>query len=198
MGFALIPDQVFLGRRLELGVASDLDLSIVQTNRAEILRKTFVEPSLRRWIVEVQQPESEVAGDRSPRLLLEQIENDEILVVAREQESWSVDGLPLMQGRELVIRLVALEGQDGERARIVDAVFAEEIGENGTHLFKAKGNFAAFLLAGVGDNGEMSGVNLEPGGLGGGTGAKAKRCKQDQQPKRDGTGTEHWGGREVG
>ena len=35
-------------------------------------------------------------------------------------------------------------------------------GEDGAHLLKAEGDFAAFLFAGVGDDGEVGGVDLEP------------------------------------
>ena len=36
-------------------------------------------------------------------------------------------------------------------------------GEDGAHLLEAKGDLAAFFFAGVGDYGEVGGVDFEPG-----------------------------------
>jgi hypothetical protein len=48
----------------------------------------------------------------------------------------------------------------------MESVFGQEIGEDGAHLFEAECNLAAFLLACVGNYGEMRRVNFEPGRLG--------------------------------
>ena len=48
--------------------------------------------------------------------------------------------------------------------RLVEALFHQEYGEDGTHLLKAQCNFFAFFLACVSDDREMRGVDFEPRG----------------------------------
>jgi len=90
-----------------------------------------------------------------------------------------------MQGSELVVRPVVLEGENSKRARLMQAVFGQKIGEDGAHLLEAEGDLAAFLLAGVGDYGEMGRVNFEPGGLGSGSAWDTKERGEEAYAERD-------------
>ena len=95
-------------------------------DRAEIFGEAFVEPALRRRVVGIQQQVREIVGDGSPRLLFEQIQHDEILVFTRNQKAGHVDGLSLPQGRDLVVQLVVLEGEDGQRSGLVQAILGQQ------------------------------------------------------------------------
>ena len=163
---ALISDEIFLNCRLKLRIGSYFHFSVIETDRAEVFGEALVEPSLSGRIVEVQQADGEIVRNGPPRVFLEGVQDDEILIVAGKQKSGSVDRLALVQGRELVVRPVVLEGEDGERAGLVEAIFREEAGEDRPHLLEAQGDLAAFFFAGVGDDRVMGGVNLEPWRLG--------------------------------
>src|SRR5205807_6095819 len=109
----------------------------------------------------------EVVSDGPPGFVLEQVEHDEVLVVAWEKETWSVNGLAVTQRCELIVKLIVLEGEDGQWHGEVEAVFAEQGGKDGAHLLKAEGDLTSFLVAGVGDDREVYGVDLKPWRLGG-------------------------------
>src|ERR1700732_3278332 len=96
-----------------------------------------------------------------------------------------------MQGSELVIRPVVLEGENGKRARLVEAVSGQEIGEDGAHLLEAEGDLAAFLLACVGDHGGMRRENFEPGGLGRGSERDTKDHGEEAYAERDRQDSRH-------
>ena len=106
-------------------------------------------------------------GDGTPGLVFEEVQDDEVLIVAGKKESGDVDGLALAQERDLVVGLVILEGENGQGNGLVETFFAQRHGEDRTHLLEAQGDFTAFLFAGVGDHGEVGGVDFEPGRLGG-------------------------------
>ena len=167
-------------REAKFGIAAEFDLLVVDANRTEIFGEAFVEPSLGGRIVEVQQHSGEVVRDGAPGFLFEEVEDDEVLIVAGEEESGDVDGLALAQGSELVIGLVVLEGENGQGDGLVEVFFAQQRGEDGAHLLEAEGDFAAFLFASVGDDGEVGGVDLEPRGFGG------KRARAQRQGQNSG------------
>jgi hypothetical protein len=101
-------------------------------------------------------------GNGAPGFLFEQVQDDEVLVLARKEEAGDIDGLALSQRRDLKVGLVILEGKDGQRQRLVEAVFGEEAGEDGSHLLEAEGDFAPFLVAGVRDDREVRGMDFDP------------------------------------
>ena len=72
-----------------------------------------------------------------------EVERDEILIVAGKKKSGDGDGLAVVQGRGLVVGLVVVEGEDGERDGLVEAVFSDQSGEDGAHLLEAQRDFAA-------------------------------------------------------
>src|ERR1700757_3474856 len=112
----LVPDEVLFQRRLKFRIRTDFDFSVIHVHGAEILRQTFIKPTLSRWIVEVQQADCEIVCDGAPGFVFKSIEHDEVLIVSREKESRSLNGLTLMQRRELVVRPVILESKYGKRA----------------------------------------------------------------------------------
>ena len=65
------------------------------------------------------------------------------------------------------------------------AIFAQEIGEDGAHLLEAEGDLAAFLLAGIGDHGEMGRVNFQPGRFGSETERDTEDRGKEAYAKRD-------------
>ena len=190
MRIALITEQVFTHRVLKFGVSADFDLAVVNVNRREIFGEAFVEPSLHRGVVEAEKAKGEVVGDGPPRFLLEKVENDEILIVAGQVETRDGDRLSLTQGGDLVIGLVVFECEDGERTRFVEVIFSEESGEDGAHLLETKGDLAASLFAGVGDDGVVNGMQLQPRRLGSAS-RKRQREKQESEVMRDGTCADH-------
>src|SRR5579864_4535316 len=122
MGIALIAEQILADGWLKCGVPADLHLFVVDLNRTEIFGEAFVEPSLGRRIVVIQQRDGEVMRDRPPRFRFEQVERDEVLVIAREEKSGGFNGLSLMQWGQLVVSLVIFKGEDGQGARLVQAL----------------------------------------------------------------------------
>lgn len=78
----------------------------------------------------------------------------------------------------------------------MDAIFAQEIGEDSAHLLEAEGDLTAFLLAGVGDYGEMRRVNFEPGRLRGGSERDKEDRGEEAYAERDRQGSRH--GRRAG
>src|ERR1700730_2607961 len=100
---------------MQFGIAADFDLSIVDTDGAEVFGEPFVEPSLSGRIVVIKQHVSEVVGHLPPGFLFEQTEDYKVLVLAGKKEAWGVDGLSLAQRRDLVIGFVILEGKDCQR-----------------------------------------------------------------------------------
>ena len=64
-------------------------------------------------------------------------------------------GWPWRRGRDLIVGLVVVEGENGQRDRLVEALLTQQSGEDGAHLLEAQGDLAAFLFAGVGDDGEV-------------------------------------------
>ena len=170
MRFFLIAEQVLVDRGREFGVAAEFDLFVVDANGAEIFGESFVEPSLRGRIVVAQQHGGEVVSDGVPGFIFEQVQDDEVLIVAGEKEAGNVDwlktlaGRTLAQGRDLEERLVILKGEDGQRNGLIEALPAQQGAENGAHLLEAKGDLASFLVAGIGDDGEVGGVDFEPWG----------------------------------
>jgi hypothetical protein len=67
----------------------------------------------------------------------------------------------------------------------MEAVFGQEIGEDGAHLLEAECDLAALLLAGVSDDGEMGRVNFEPGGLGSGSERDTEDHGEETYAERD-------------
>ena len=57
-------------------------------------------------------------------------------------------------------------------------------GEDGAHLLEAEGDFASLFFAGVGDHGEVDGVDFEPGRLDGFR-RKTKGYRQQRGDERD-------------
>ena len=53
--------------------------------------------------------------DGAPGLHFEQVQHDEVLIFAGEKESGDADGLALAQGSNLIVGLVIVEGEDGQR-----------------------------------------------------------------------------------
>src|SRR5579862_2593312 len=137
MSVYLIAEQILGGGRKELGICSKLDFLIIEVDRTEVFGQAFIEPSLRRRIVVVQKHESKIVGDGAPRGGLKKVEDNEILIVAEDEKTGGIDGLALAQGRELVIRLVALESENGEWNRLVQFLLAQQHAKNGAHLLEA-------------------------------------------------------------
>src|ERR1700730_4866437 len=52
--FFLVLEQVFAESGVQLGVAADLELLVVQSNRRKVFGESFVEPSRHRRIVVIQ------------------------------------------------------------------------------------------------------------------------------------------------
>ena len=158
----LVSQQVFGEPGVQFGIAANFDMLIVEPDRTEIFGETFVEPSLHGRIVVIQQQVREVVSHRAPGFFFEQVQNDEVLVIAGQEKPGHADWLTLMQRRTLVVRLVVLEGENGQRHRLVEPIFHQQRGKDRTHLLEAKRNFFAFFLAGIGNDSEVRGVNLEP------------------------------------
>ena len=182
--FTLVLQQVLREDGRQFGVAADFDLFVLDANGAEIFGEAFVEPSWHRRIVVHEQQMGQVMGDGAPWFRLEEIQDDEILVFAGKKKSGSIDRLALAQGRGLVVILVVLEGENGERKRIVEAVFGQQRAENGSHLLEAQGDLFTFFFICVGDDGEVRGVDFKPrrwlgcSGGGGEQNAQKQRAKQ--------------------
>ena len=73
----------------------------------------------------------------------------------------------------------------------MEAVFGQEVGEDGPHLLEAEGDFAAFLLAGVCNYGEMRRVNFEPGRFGSRSERDRKDHREEAYAERDRTESRH-------
>jgi len=99
MLIALVTQQILGGGGNEFGVAAEFDLFVVDANRAEILGEAFVEPSLGGGIVVIQQHHGEVVRNRSPGLVFEQVQHDEVLIVAGEKKSGDANGLHIELAR---------------------------------------------------------------------------------------------------
>ncbi len=84
----------------------------------------------------------------------------------------------MAQRRRLVIVLVVLEGDDRQRQRLVEALLHQQDSEDGPHLLEAQGDFFAFFLSRVGDDGEVRGVDLKPRRLLGGAGIRGQKNAQ--------------------
>ena len=54
MRLALVPNQIFVERRSQFGIAANFHLPIVDAKGAEIFREPFVEPSLGRRVVVIE------------------------------------------------------------------------------------------------------------------------------------------------
>ncbi len=192
--FFLIAEQVLAERGSEFGVAAEFDLFVVDANGAEIFGESFVKPSLRGGIVVVQQHGGEVVGDGAPGFFFEQIEDDKVLIVAGEEEAGDIDWLAPAQGRDLIKRLVILKGEDGQWDGLIETLSAEQGAEHGAHLLEAECDFSSSLVAGVGDDGEVRGVDFEPGGRfgrGGGDGEQEQAAQRGEDTERDETGAGH-------
>src|SRR5579862_3956547 len=113
LGLVLIPNQIFGDGGPQFGITTNLDLLVVNLNGTEILRQTFIEPSLGRRIVTVQQPDGKVVRDGTPRSGFEEIQSDEVLIFAGEKKSRGLKGLTLAKRSQLVIGLVVFECEDG-------------------------------------------------------------------------------------
>jgi hypothetical protein len=74
---------------------ADLDLLVVNANRAEVFGEAIVEPCLRGRIVIVQQHLGKVMRDRAPGFIFQQIEHHEILILTSQKESGNIDWLAL-------------------------------------------------------------------------------------------------------
>src|SRR4249920_3182343 len=85
----------------------------------------------------------------------------------------------MTERRGLVVSFVVIECKDGQRDGLVEAVFAEQIGEDGAHLLESQRNLASFLFSSIRDDGEVDGVNLQPARLVGGTGGIRDQTKTD-------------------
>ena len=96
-----------------------------------------------------------------------QVQNNEVLILVVQKESGHINWLSVAERRGLVVSLVALQRQDGQRARLMQAISREQGRKNGTHLLEAQRDFASFFVSGIGNDGEMRRMNLEPGRLGG-------------------------------
>jgi hypothetical protein len=96
-----------------------------------------------------------------------------------------------VQGSELIVGFVVLEGENGERARFVEAIFRQEIGKDGSHLLETQGDLAAFFFPGISDDRVMGRVNFEPRGLDGGTEGHAEDNDEDAYAERDGQESRH-------
>jgi hypothetical protein len=64
--------------------------------------------------------------------------------------------------RKLVVRLVIPESEDSQRERLHQTLFSQQHSEDGAHLLEAQCDLAAFFFAGIGNDGEMCGVDFEP------------------------------------
>src|SRR5215469_17567204 len=126
MTVALIAEQVFLNGGLKFGIAADLDLTADKANGAEVFRQAFVEPSLRGRVIEVEQAKGKIAGDGAVGLVFKQVQDDEVLICAGEQESGSGDWLALAKGSGLVVGLVVFERENRQRPGFGQVVFAEQ------------------------------------------------------------------------
>src|SRR5580698_2169673 len=164
-------------------VTTDLVLSVVDADGSEIFGKAFVEPSLDFGIVVVEEQVGEVVGDGAPGFLLGQIEHDEVLVFARQEKAGNIYRLTLVQRRRLVIVLVVLESDNRQRQRLVKALLHQQDSEDRPHLLEAHGNFFAFSISRVGDDGEVRGVDLKPrrrlGSAGGETQKEHATCQKN-------------------
>ena len=149
-----LPSRSCSGGGNEFGVAAQFDLFVVDPNRAEILGQAFVEPSLGGGIVVIQQHHGEVVRNRSPRLFFEQVQHDEVLIVAGEKKSGDANGLGIelarlsfnvSQGRNLIVRLVVLEGEDGQRDRLVEMPFVSREAKTARICSKRRATSRPFL-----------------------------------------------------
>ena len=104
----------------------------------------------------------------APGFLFEQIQHDEILIFAGKKEAGDVDRLPLPQGRSLIEHFVVLECKNSQRDGLVEAVLRKQRSEDGAHLLEAQSNLAPAFFARVGDDGEVSRMDFQPGRFGGG------------------------------
>ena len=87
--------------------------------------------------------------------------------------------MTLAQGRGLVERFVVVQGEDGQRDRLVEMLLSQQGGEDGAHLLEAEGDLTAFFLTGIGDHSEMCGADFEPRvGVGGRSGKAESRRQQ--------------------
>src|SRR5579863_2138261 len=91
--FMGIAQQILRGGRTEFGIAADLNLFVVEMDGGKILGQAFIEPSLSRRIIEVQQHVSEIVGDCIPGVVFEQVERDEILINAGKKKAGLGNGL---------------------------------------------------------------------------------------------------------
>lgn len=73
----------------------------------------------------------------------------------------------------------------------MEPILAQENGEDGAHLLEAEGDLTAFLLAGIGDHGEMRRVNFKPGRLGGGTERRTEDRREEAYAKRNRQNSRH-------
>src|SRR5579862_2800754 len=135
----LVAEQICRDRGKKLRIAADLDLFVVDVNRTEVFGEAFVEPSLGRRVVEIQQHHGKVVSDGPPGLLFEQIQDDEVLIFPGQKKSGNADRLhttrlagrlEMIKRRELVVGLVILEGEDGQRDRLIEVLLGQQSGEN--------------------------------------------------------------------
>ena len=99
------------------------------------------------------------------------------------------------QRGDLIVGLVVLEGEDGQRDRLVETFFAQQSAEDGAHLLEAESDLAAFLFTGVGENGEVGGMDFKPGRwrFGRWSGAQERRAKRECDAERDRSRARHVG-----
>src|SRR5215510_5130027 len=101
-------------------------------------------------------------GNGPPRVLLRDVQHDELMIFARNEESGLGNGAPIAQRGHFQILLLIIDGKDRERHGHDQLPAHEKLAEYGTHLLEPKHDLPPLFIAGVADDCEMLRAKLLP------------------------------------
>src|SRR5262249_41671693 len=105
---------------------------------------------------------SVLVKDSGIRVLHRHIEQDKTAVRPTLEQSGEFRWFAVPKRRELAELFGIAKGHNLQRNWNIDVCSGHQSGEDAAHLFETHGHFAATLLAGIGDHGEVRRTDLDP------------------------------------
>ena len=91
----LLLQHVRTDRRVHLWVGPDFHFFVIHVHRTKVFGQPFVEPSLSRRIVGVQQHVGKIMSHGPPRVFLKNIQHKKVLIFARKKKTWHANRLAI-------------------------------------------------------------------------------------------------------